>query len=331
MKEVTEIPTLDIRDFLSNDGSQKAAFVENLAKIYEEIGFVVIKGHEISPAQQKDAYDKIGAFFALPTEKKKSYEVRGIGGARGYTSFGKEHAKDSKVGDLKEFFHVGMALPKGHRLEGHPDYPPNVFVPEIPGFDDTLRQIYDDLLALGMQMLRAIALGLKLPEDYFDERVRYGNSILRPIHYPPVTGREEAGAIRSSAHEDINLITLLIGASSPGLQVKNRQGHWVPITTQPSEIVVNVGDMLQRLTNHKLKSTTHQVVNPPVAPQGPQGGQPATGASARRFSIPFFLHPVSDVSLDALESCVTPSNPKREPAITAGEYLRQRLREIGLA
>lgn len=319
--EVTQIPTLDIRDFTQGDAGKKATFVSRLAKIYEEIGFVVIKGHQISADQQKAAYEQIGAFFALPTAQKKAYEVKGIGGARGYTSFGTEHAKDSNVGDLKEFFHVGMQLPPGHPLEKLPDYPPNVSVKELPGFDETLRKLYNDLLSLGVEMLRAIALGLQLPESYFDEKVRLGNSILRPIHYPPLTGREEPGAVRSSAHEDINLITLLIGASSPGLQVKNREGRWVSITVQPSEIVVNVGDMLQRLTNHKLRSTTHRVVNPPPE---------AIGKEATRFSIPFFLHPVSDVSLDALPSCVSASNPKREPAITAGAYLQQRLREIGL-
>jgi len=319
--EVTAIPTLDIHDFTQGEPAQRGAFVASLAKIYEEIGFVVIKGHNISSTQQKEAYDKIGAFFSLPEDKKRRFEVPGIGGARGYTTFGKEHAKDAKVGDLKEFFHVGMNVPAGHPLQKHPDYPPNVSVPDVPGFDESLRKLYDDLLGLGMQMLRAIALGLGLPEDYFDERVRYGNSILRPIHYPPLTGRELPGAIRSAAHEDINLITLLIGASSPGLQVKNRQGQWVSVTTQPSEIVVNVGDMLQRLTNHKLKSTTHQVINPPAS---------TVGTQATRFSIPFFLHPVSDVSLDALPGCVTADNPKREPAILAGDYLKQRLREIGL-
>ena len=321
MSEVTKIPTLDIRDFESGDAARKSGFVRELSKIYEEIGFVVIKGHRISEQQQKAAYDKIGAFFAQPVSVKRSFEVSGIGGARGYTTFGKEHAKDTPVGDLKEFFQLGMELPKGHRFEGSRDYPANVSVTTISDFDQTLRSLYNDLLTLGTEMLRAIALGLGLEENWFDAKVKYGNSILRPIHYPPLTGKEEPGAVRSSAHEDINLITLLIGASSPGLQVKNREGRWIPITTQPSEIVVNVGDMLQRLTNHKLKSTTHRVVNPP----------PSTATDgATRFSIPFFLHPESDMSLAALPSCVSAQNPAREPPILAGEYLFQRLREIGL-
>jgi isopenicillin N synthase-like dioxygenase len=184
-----------------------------------------------------------------------------------------------------------------------------------------LKKLYRDLLSLGSDLLRAIALYLGQPEDYFDEKVRYGNSVLRPIHYPALTGREEANAVRSAAHEDINLITLLIGASSPGLEVKSRKGEWIPIVTGPTEIVVNVGDMLQRLTNYKLVSTTHRVVNPP---------RQLSGSQATRFSVPFFLHPVSDMSLAPLLSCVDSQNPPRDPSTTAGEYLTERLREIGL-
>ncbi len=313
----TQVPTLDARDFLSGDASRKARFVADLLRAYTDIGFVVVRGHAVSEDLQKRAYSVIGDFFHLPTERKRTYEVHGTGGARGYTSFGKEHAKDSKHGDLKEFFHVGMEVPKDHALAGQ--YPPNVLVPDVPHFDTTLRLLYSGLLDLGIEMLRAIALGLELPENYFDEKVRHGNSILRPIHYPAMTGKEEPGAVRSGAHEDINLITLLIGASSPGLEVKNKRGDWVSIVTEPHEIVVNVGDMPQRLTNHRLKSTTHRVVNPPPAAKNPT-----------RYSIPFFLHPVSDMSLAALPSCMKAGETPREPPILAGDYLEQRLREIGL-
>ncbi len=313
------VPTLDIRDFThAASAEKKLEFVKNLGAAYEGIGFVVIRGHKMNGDIQANVYQKIKSFFDLPVSEKVKHEVKGIGGARGYTTFGKEHAKDTKVGDLKEFFHVGMEVPKGHPLEK--EYPANVLVPQVEGFDKTLRAIYNDLLELGTEVLRAIALHLKLPENYFDEKVKYGNSILRPIHYPPLTGKEEPGAVRSSAHEDINLITLLIGASSPGLEVKTVDGKWHAITTAPNEIVVNIGDMMQRLTNHKLKSTTHRVVNPPQV-----GGESPT-----RFSVPFFLHPVSDMQLAALPSCVSANNPAKDPPITAGEYLTQRLREIGL-
>jgi len=310
-----EVPTLNISDFTSNDPILKRNFVEKLGAAYQGIGFVVITGHKIAEAQQKEAYQKIADFFALPSSIKEKYELPNSGGARGYTTFGKEHAKYSNVGDLKEFYHYGMDLPKGHELEK--EYPANLSVSEIENFNTVLKNLYQDLLSLGMNMLQAIALHLELPENYFDEKVRYGNSILRPIHYPPLRGDEAPDALRSAEHEDINLITLLIGASSPGLEVKDRNGKWVAITTGPNEIVVNVGDMLQRLTNYKLVSTTHRVANPP-------------SKESIRFSIPFFLHPVSRMSLKALESCVPAGTEPRDPETTAGEYLDERLREIGL-
>jgi isopenicillin N synthase-like dioxygenase len=311
------IPTLDVRHFVAGSPSQRAAFVEALGGAYTNTGFVVLEGHSVSAEMQNLAYQKIGDFFALPSATKRSFEVPGIGGARGYTSFGKEHAKDSPLGDLKEFFQVGMELPPGHPMEKH--YPKNVSVPQIPGFDDTLRSLYQELLGLGTHVLRAIALFLKEDEFYFDRYVKHGNSILRPIHYPPLRGEEDPNAVRSAAHEDINLITLLIGASSPGLQVQSKSGSWIEVTTKAHEIVVNVGDMLQRLTNHRLKSTTHRVVNPP-----------RENSTSTRFSIPFFLHPESTMSLAALTSCVPAGTKALEEPISAGDYLNQRLREIGL-
>jgi isopenicillin N synthase-like dioxygenase len=316
------IQTLDIRDYRSNDPAKKAAFVENLGRAFREIGFLVIKGHDVNETLQKRAYEKIDTFFKLPVEEKRKYEVPGIGGARGYTVFGKEKAKTANVSDLKEFFHVGVKLPEGHPLSATKDYPANVEVPAVDGFDSTLRELFDTLLATAQDLLEAIAINLGQEKSYFHEKVQFGNSILRPIHYPPLTGKEPPGALRSSAHEDINLITLLIGASYPGLQVVAKSGNWLPITTQPTEIVINVGDMLQRLSNYKFVSTTHRVVNPPSS---------ATGDGSRRYSIPFFVHPVSDMSLQALPTCVSPTNPPRDPSTTAGEYLQERLREIGLA
>lgn len=317
-----KIQTLDINEFRSSNPANKMAFVEKLGQSFREIGFLIIKGHDISNELQNRAYTQIDSFYKLPLATKQSYEVPGIGGARGYTVFGKEHAKHTNVGDLKEFFHVGVELPKGHPFEGTKDYPANVLVPEIEGFDETLRELFNGLRSLGMELLQAIALDLKLSQNFFDEKTLYGNSILRPIHYPPLRGDEHPDAVRSSAHEDINLITLLIGASYPGLQALSRSGEWIPITTEKDQIVVNVGDMLQRLSNHRFVSTTHRVVNPPK--------DTLSGDTSRRYSIPFFLHPVSNMSLAALESCVSPDNPPKEAPILAGEYLNQRLREIGL-
>jgi isopenicillin N synthase-like dioxygenase len=320
MGQIT-IKTLDLRKFSEGNSTERLAFARELGKCCEEIGFLVITGHPISAEQQQHVYQTIEKFFNLPIETKKRYELQGRAGTRGYISFGKEHAKDSKVGDLKEFFHLGMELPAGHPYQNSEDYPPNVKVPEVEEFDSTLRKIYADLNSLGMEILRAIALFLELPENYFDEKVRYGNSILRPIHYPPLTGQEAPHSVRAGAHEDINLITLLIGASSPGLQVVTAQKEWIPVTAKPSEIVVNVGDMLQRLTNRKLVSTTHRVVNPEFK---------AGMQNEKRFSVPFFLHPISEMSLAALPKCVSAENPAQEPPILAGEYLDQRLKEIGL-
>jgi isopenicillin N synthase-like dioxygenase len=317
-----QIQTLDINEFRSSNPADKKAFVEKVGKSFREIGFLIVKGHDVSDELQKRAYEKIDAFFKMPVSEKEKFEVPGIGGARGYTVFGKEHAKHTHVGDLKEFFHVGVDIPADHPLAGTKDYPANVSVPAVEGFDETLRELFTRLRSLGLELLQAIALDLGLPENFFQEQVYYGNSILRPIHYPPLRGDEHPDAVRSSAHEDINLITLLIGASYPGLQALSRKGEWIPITTEAHQIVVNVGDMLQRLTNHRFVSTTHRVANPPQ--------DAAQNDGSRRYSIPFFVHPVSNMSLKALDSCVSPDNPPKEPPIAAGEYLNQRLREIGL-
>ncbi len=311
------IQTLDVSDWTGPDSIEKRAFIQDLKRAFTDIGFVIIKGHDVDAELQKRAYKNVDAFFKMPVEKKRTFHRTGTGGERGYTAFGTEHSKDNPVGDLKEFFQYGPTVPNDHPMKSV--YCENVSVAEIPGFDETQTELFRKLNALGMDMLRAIAVILEQDEEYFSEKVRYGNSKLRAIHYPPLRGDEKPGAVRSAEHEDINLITLLIGASSPGLQVKNRSGEWIPIQTKESEIVVNVGDMLQRLTNYKLKSTTHRVVNPPQAL-----------ATTNRYSMPFFLHPVSDMSLEALQSCVSPENPAKDPVTTAGEYLNERLRQIGL-
>ena len=310
------IPSVDLADFTEGNKETKAAFVKELGKAYEEIGFVAVKNHGLSDELCAELYAQVKGFFTLSKEEKKAYEIEGLAGQRGYVSFGKEHAKNKNEGDLKEFWHFGQTVEDNDPIKE--EYPDNVQVNELPKFNAVGREVYQKLEATGREMLRAIALHLNLDENYFDAKIHNGNSILRPIHYPPIT-HEPKDAVRAAEHEDINLITLLMGASADGLQVLNKSGEWISVTALPDQIVVNVGDMLQRLTNNKLKSTTHRVVNPPREKWG-----------TSRYSIPFFLHPRSEVSLNCLPSCISESNPKNFSDITAGEYLEQRIIELGL-
>lgn len=310
------IPVVNLADFEKGTSEQKSAFVQDLGKAYEDVGFVAVKNHGIPAELIADLYKYVQQFFSLPSEKKKSYENPELAGQRGYTSFGKEHAKGSDAPDLKEFFQYGQVVPAGDQLKF--EYPDNIKVGEIPGFDETFLKAYRAFEKSGKSLLQAIALYLKLDEHYFDHFVEEGNSILRAIHYPPITS-EPKSAIRAEQHEDINLITLLVGASADGLQILSKENDWIGVTSLPDQIVVNVGDMLQRLTNNKLKSTTHRVINPPRELW-----------HTSRFSIPFFLHPKSAMSLAALESCIDSKNKKLYKDITAGDYLDERLREIGL-
>jgi isopenicillin N synthase-like dioxygenase len=309
------IPSVDLAEFLSGDAKRKAAFVQELGKAYEEVGFVAVKNHGVPDELIADLYKYVQEFFSLPSDQKKNYEIPELAGQRGYTSFGKEHAKGSEAPDLKEFFQYGQ-IPRDNYKEE--EYPPNVQVNQIPTFNPTMEAAYRAFEKSGTALLQAIALYLGLDEHYFDNYVYNGNSILRSIHYPPITS-EPKSAIRAEQHEDINLITLLVGASADGLQILTKQNEWVGVTSLPEQIVVNVGDMLQRLTNNKLRSTTHRVVNPPRELW-----------HTSRFSIPFFLHPKSSMSLQCLDSCIDASHHKAYEDATAGEYLDERLREIGL-
>ncbi|MET3732629.1 isopenicillin N synthase family dioxygenase [Moheibacter stercoris] len=310
------IPSVDLTDFISNDPEKKQKFVNEIGRAYEDIGFVALKGHFLSDQLVDTLYKSVKEFFSLPVETKEKYEIEGIGGQRGYTSFGKEHAKDKPEGDLKEFWHFGQYLDESEKANF--DYPENIEVSEVPDFNSAGKEAYQQLEKTGIYVLRALALYLGLDEFYFDNKVINGNSILRAIHYPPIL-EEPKGAVRAGAHGDINLITLLMGASASGLQVLRKDGVWVDAIAEPDELVINVGDMLSRHTNNKLKSTIHQVVNPPKE----EWGKP-------RFSIPFFMHPVSEMELNVLENCIDEENPKQFDDITAGEFLTQRLREIGL-
>ncbi len=310
------IPVVNLADFLSGDPQLKQAFVNQLGKAYEEVGFVAVKNHGIPDDLIADLYKYVQQFFALPIDVKKQYEVPGLAGQRGYTSFGKEHAKGSDAPDLKEFFQYGQMVEDDDPVKE--EYPGNVKVNEVAAFNSTFEKAYRAFERSGKALLQAIALYLGLDENYFDEHIHNGNSILRAIHYPPIT-REPKSAIRAEQHEDINLITLLVGASADGLQILTKQNEWVGVTSLPEQIVVNVGDMLQRLTNNKLKSTTHRVVNPAREMW-----------HTSRFSIPFFLHPKGEMNLACLDSCIDSSHPKAYPDATAGEYLDERLKEIGL-
>ncbi|MBL7847718.1 MAG: isopenicillin N synthase family oxygenase [Cyclobacteriaceae bacterium] len=314
-----EIPSLDLADFTAGDPARKAKFVEDLGAAYNTIGFVAVRNHYLKDELAKKLYDVIKRFFALPGETKGKYEIPGLSGQRGYIGKGKEHARGRNTGDLKEFYHVGQEVTGDDPIKS--EYPDNVWPAELPEFRDISLEVYRQLEKTGVEMLRAIALYLGLPENYFDSKVKHGNSILRPIHYYPIENPDAvpADAVRAAEHGDINLITLLMGASADGLQVLRRDGKWIPITALPEQLVVNVGDMLERLTNKKLKSTIHRVVNPPRHLM-----------NTPRYSIPFFMHPRSEMSLAALKGCVDSSHPKLWDDITAGEFLNQRLKEIGL-
>lgn len=314
-----QVPSLDLADFTGSDPIKRTKFVADLGAAYNNIGFVAIRNHYLTDDLSARLYEVIKKFFALPDAVKQRYEIEGLAGQRGYIGKGKEHAKGRNTGDLKEFYHVGQEVLDGDPIKN--EYPDNIWPAELPEFESIALDVYKRLERTGVQMLKAIALYLQLPENYFDQKVKHGNSILRPIHYFPIENPDAvpADAVRAAEHGDINLITLLMGASADGLQVLRRDGKWIPITALPEQLVVNVGDMLERLTNKKLKSTIHRVVNPPRS----QMNKP-------RYSIPFFMHPRSEMSLAALPGCVDEANPKLWNDITAGDFLNQRLREIGL-
>ncbi|MDB5263287.1 MAG: flavonol synthase [Adhaeribacter sp.] len=316
---VEKIPSLDLNDFTSGDAEKKNKFVQELGEAFQTIGFVAIRNHGLSDDLTKNLYGAVKKFFTLPDDVKQKYEKPELAGQRGYIGKGKEHAKGRNTGDLKEFYHVGQELPEAE-LKAE-NYPANIWSDEIPEFKETTLTAYKALEKAGQQMLRAIALYLNLDENYFDEKVFNGNSILRQIHYFPIEDPDSvpADAVRAAEHGDINLITLLMGASADGLQVLRRDGKWIPITALPEQVVVNVGDMLSRHTNNKLKSTIHRVVNPPRELM-----------HTSRYSIPFFMHPRSEMDLTCLESCIDAENPKAYTDITAGDFLTERLIELGL-
>lgn len=309
---VSAVPPLSLAD----QDKDRDGFAADLGASFERFGFAVIADHGIDHALIGRAWALTQAFFAQPLDYKQRFHVAGQGGARGYTPFGLEIAKDASQHDLKEFWHVGRELPPGHRYRA--TMPDNLW-PETPaGFRETFVALFAEFDRIGAKLLSAIARHLGLADDWFVAPVRDGNSVLRLLHYPPVSA--DAPGVRAGAHEDINLITLLLGAEEAGLQLLDRDGKWLPVAPPEGAMVVNVGDMLQRLTNHVLPSTTHRVVNPPPERRG-----------VARYSMPFFLHLAPDVEIRTLPGCVSAARPDRYPEpITADAYLHQRLREIGL-
>lgn len=315
-----DIPSLDIHDFTNGNPQDKERFVEDLGKGFHDIGFVAVKNHGLNKMLSEELYKAVKSFFDLADIVKEKYNIPGLAGQRGYVGKGKEHAKGRKTGDLKEFFHIGQEVNEDDPLTN--SYPPNVWPEEVPELRTFGVKAFEVLEQTGMRILSAIALYLELPEDYFDKKAEKGNSILRPIHYFPITDPNSIpeDAVRAAAHGDINLITLLMGASAEGLQILGKNGQWISVTAKPDQLIVNVGDMLARLTNDRLKSTVHRVINPPRELM-----------KYPRYSIPFFMHPRAEMDLTCLENCVSDEQPKQYEDITAGEFLQERLREIGLA
>ncbi|WP_353228434.1 2OG-Fe(II) oxygenase family protein [Novosphingobium sp.] len=311
--ETPVVPSLRVISLADDAASLPAAFADSFA----QSGFAMVIDHGIDPALVARGWELTTRLFALPDAHKRHWHIAGGGGARGYTPFGTEIAKGADMHDLKEFWHVGRDLAPGHPLTA--TMAPNVWPDQPEGFQETFRALYAALDAVGARVLSHLAIALGLPAGWFAPAIADGNSVLRLLHYPPIADAP-AGAIRAGAHEDINLITLLLGAEEAGLELLTRDGQWQEVTPPPGALVINIGDMLQRLTNHVLPSTTHRVRNPV-----------GTRSAFSRYSMPFFLHLRSDFVIRTLPGCVTPANPDRYPEpITADAYLQQRLREIGL-
>ena len=312
-KTLRKVPTLSLRSYTEGSKTDQIRFIENLFSGLKDYGFIILKDHDVEPALLNKAYDVLAQFYALPTETKLKYA--GVhGGQRGYTPFGTEHAKDSPVMDLKEFWHVGREVADGHPLKKY--YPNNVWPSELPEFKTTFSDLYFKLEQAGKAMLQALTFPLDVPNFYFDNMIQDGNSVLRLLHYPPIPKGTDPRCLRAAPHEDINLITILPAATASGLQLKDRDGTWLDIESEPNSLIVDAGDMLARATNEVIPSTTHQVVNTPEA------------VSSSRYSMPFFIHPHPEAMLSCIPSCKGAGAKYAD--ISAHDFLMQRLREIGL-
>lgn len=315
MKNLTEIPKIDLNHYISGDLQQQNQFVEKLYQGLVEFGFCILTGHDISQSIIEEGYAAVKEFFALPTETKIKYTTKEKGGQRGYTGFGKEHAKNQEKPDLKEFWHVGRELSEEHPYIKNKQYLPNLWPTEVKNFKPSLSKLYDSLDRTSNIVLQALSQALKIDKKIFADMLKDGNSILRPLHYPPLQGLEIEGAVRAAAHEDINLITLLMGATDSGLQLLDRNDQWMDIETKPGQIIVDSGDMLSRITGGHIPATTHRVINP-------------TSENTSRFSMPFFVHPHPEAMLETLPINHIDIIP--QPPINSLTFLHQRLEEIGL-
>jgi isopenicillin N synthase-like dioxygenase len=313
-RKYTQVPTLSLEAYISGSDTDRKEFVDALFEGLKYYGFIILKDHPISTDLLDKAYQQSKALFSLPLEKKSSYISKVSGNQRGYTPFGKEHAKGNDAPDLKEFWHVGRDIPRDHKFAN--EYPENIWPTELPDFKPTFSALYKALDHVGDVMLEALTLPLELPKTYFKQMNEDGNSILRLLHYPPLTADADPRCVRAAAHEDINLITILVAATTSGLELLDRDGKWLPVETDKNNLIVDAGDMLSRITNEVIPSTTHRVVNP------------ADGQNVSRYSMPFFIHPNPDAYLRCIPSC-RGSGPKYAD-IKAQDFLMQRLKEIGL-
>jgi len=312
-----KIATVNYFDFL--DDSKRTSFIESFGNSFSTMGFAIIENHGVTEELRQRLYEVSIGFFNLPEEIKNKYEEISNAGQRGYISKYRETAKGNNVPDLKEFYHIGQEVTDGDLIKD--EYPANIWPKEIPAFEKVCLEVYETFEQTGQNLLKAIALYLDLDENYFTPKIHNGNSILRLLHLFPLTDISNVpeGAVRAAAHGDINLITLLMGVNAEGLQAQTLDGEWISVVPEENQIVINVGDMLERLTNKKLRSTQHRVINPSKEK-----------LSHPRYSTPFFLHPRSDMSLACLESCIDEDNPKAFEDITAGDFLNERLKELGL-
>ncbi|MNK76813.1 Deacetoxycephalosporin C hydroxylase [compost metagenome] len=310
-----QIPVVTLSDYTHGSPEARQRFIQTFGDGLKEFGFITLQGHAIDHTLIRKAYELYQEFFSMDLATKKRYD-NVAGGQRGYTSFGKEHAKNSSVGDLKEFWHTGPELPADHPYRA--EYPNNVWPEELPELKEIMTTLYGDLQSTAEIMLEALGEYFDLPKETFRDMVKDGNSIIRSIHYPPLEEGMDPQAVRAAAHEDINMITLLCEATEAGLEILTHDGEWVGVSALSGQIVVDAGDMLSRVTNEVIPSTTHRVVNP------------QDGRNVSRYSMPFFVHPYSSCDLTVLDRFVSEETPAKFPPITAGAFLEQRLREIGL-
>lgn len=313
------IAHVDYLDYSQGDDATRQKFIQEFGDSFSNMGFAIVKNHGVTEELRNKLFEVSKAFFELPDDVKKKYEDEQLNGQRGYISKNKESAKGKSVPDLKEFYHIGQTVEDNDPIKN--EYPDNIWPKEVTEFEAVGQQVFQTFENTGRNLLRAIAQYLDLDENYFDDKIHNGNSILRLLHYYPVADKSQIpeGAVRAAAHGDINLITLLMGGSAEGLQAQSLDGEWISVSPGPDEIVINIGDMLARLTNDRLRSTQHQVITPNEE-----------SWTKPRYSTPFFLHPRSDMDLTCLDTCISDENPKHYDDMTAGEFLTERLIELGL-